>query len=77
MRFGILAAVLFSSTIGLMPSSIAQNIPQDLEEQSPPLTAPRFWSWSAPLPCCGMLSRTMKEESVTVPLPVVTRQCAW
>ncbi len=36
MHFGILAAVLFSSTIGLMPSAITQMNPQEHEEQPPP-----------------------------------------
>ena len=36
MRFGMLAAILFSSTIGLISSTIAQNIPQEQEAQPPP-----------------------------------------
>ncbi len=33
MHFGILAAALFSSTIGLMPSAVAQVIPQENDVQ--------------------------------------------
>ncbi len=40
MRFGILAAVLFSSTIGLMPSALAQRTPREHEGQPPPSAAP-------------------------------------
>ncbi len=36
MRVGILAAVLFSSTIGLMPSAVAQMTPQEHEGQPAP-----------------------------------------
>ncbi len=37
MRIGILAAVVLSSTIGLMPSALAQMTPQEREGQPPPL----------------------------------------
>ena len=33
MRFGILAAILFSSTIALMPSAVAQTTPEEHERQ--------------------------------------------
>ncbi len=36
MRFGILAAVLFSSTLGLMPSAVAQMTAQEQEGQPRP-----------------------------------------
>ncbi len=36
MRIGIVAAVVLSSTIGLMPSALAQMIPQEHEEEPPP-----------------------------------------
>ncbi len=36
MHFGILAAVLFSSTIGLMPTALAQMAAQENEGQPPP-----------------------------------------
>ena len=39
MRFGILGAVLFSSTIGLMSSPLAQMSPQEHEAQPPPSAA--------------------------------------
>ncbi len=38
MRVGILAAVAFSSTFGLMPSALAQMTPQEHETQPPPST---------------------------------------
>jgi hypothetical protein len=34
MRFGILASALFSSTIGLMPSALAQTTPQEWGQSS-------------------------------------------
>ena len=37
MRVGILAAVVLSSTLGLMPSAVAQMTAQEHEEQPPPL----------------------------------------
>ncbi len=36
MRIGILAAVLFWSTVGLMPSAIAQKTSREQEGQPPP-----------------------------------------
>ena len=38
MRFGIRAAVLFSSTIGLMPSAVARVIPQENDSAAAPLS---------------------------------------
>ena len=38
MRIGILAAVVLSSTIGLMPSALAQTTAQEHEEEPSPST---------------------------------------
>ncbi len=39
MRVGILTVVILSSTIGLMPSALAQMTPQEHEAQPPPSAA--------------------------------------
>ena len=39
MRLGILAAAVLSSTIGLMPSALAQMTPQEHEGGRPPSAA--------------------------------------
>ncbi len=39
MRIGILAAVVLSSTIGLMPSALAQTTPQEHEGEPSPSAA--------------------------------------
>ncbi len=73
MRVGILAAVLFSSTIGSMPSAVAQMTPREHEGEPPPSATganPResragmHDSSSGPMP--GMVGR---EETMQGPSP--------
>ncbi len=59
MRLGILAAAVLSSTIGLMPSALAQMTPQEHEGQPPRSVAPA----SPPEPSAGM------QGSSSGPLP--------
>ena len=64
MRMGILAAVVLSSTIGLMPPALAQMTPQEHEEEPPPSQEPRAGmqdSSSGPMP--GMMEETMQGPS--------------
>ncbi len=76
MRIGILAAVVLSSTIGLMPSALAQTTPQEHEGEPSPSAArvspgePRAGmqdSSSGPMP--GMMG---KEETMQGPSPGIS-----
>ncbi len=76
MRVGILAAVVLSSTIALMPSALAQMTPREHEGEPPPSVAPA----SPQEPLAGMqdsssgpMRGTMRrEETMQGPSPGVS-----